>query len=197
VAADLTGFYGPDADLRAVTPAAAHDLRKHYLGRELASATVARRLKMCRMMFGHAVARGIISADPFAGLKGPPAGPNADRQHYVSRGDARRVLAVCNPDWQLIVAVSRSAGLRAPSEVFSLRWADVNMPADRMVVRSPKTERHAGGASRVVPIFPTYGRTCITPSTGLGPPGRCTPSAGWVTGAGRRRRASPGGKGAT
>lgn len=54
----------------------------------------------------------------------------------------------------MVVALSRYAGLRTPSEVFGLRSAEVDLPGGRLVVRSPETERHAGGASRVVPIFP-------------------------------------------
>ncbi len=151
---DLLGHFGDAADVRSVTPAAADAFRRHYPARGLAPTTVARRLKNCRLVFAAAVARGLVDANPFAGVKGPAATPNPDRQVYVSRPDIRRVLAACSPEWQVIVALARFAGLRAPSEVFSLRWADIDLPAGRMVVRSPKTERHAGGASREVPIFP-------------------------------------------
>ena len=64
------------------------------------------------------------------------------------------VVAACNPEWQLVVARSRFAGLRAPPEVFSLRRADVGPAAGRMPARPPKSEHHPNGASRVAPVFP-------------------------------------------
>ena len=56
--------------------------------------------------------------------------------------------------WRLIFALSRYGGLRCPSEHLGLPWGDVDLDAGRMLVRSPKTERHEGKAERVVPIFP-------------------------------------------
>lgn len=49
--------------------------------------------------------------------------------------------------------LARYAGLRIPSELFALRWADVDFDAGTMKVRSPKTEHHEGGAWRMVPLF--------------------------------------------
>jgi len=46
-----------------------------------------------------------------------------------------------------------NGGRRCPSEVLSLRWEDVYWDQGRMLVTSPKTERHEGGESRLVPIF--------------------------------------------
>jgi integrase len=44
--------------------------------------------------------------------------------------------------------------LQCPSEHLALKWADVDWEHNRMAVRSPKTEHHAGGKCRVIPIFP-------------------------------------------
>ena len=52
------------------------------------------------------------------------------------------------------MALSRFGGLRCPSEVLSVRWADVDWKRGRIVVTSPKTEHHEGKGSRVIPIFP-------------------------------------------
>ena len=38
--------------------------------------------------------------------------------------------------------------------MLSLRWQDVNWETSRTLVQSPKTEHHAGGESRVIPLFP-------------------------------------------
>ncbi|MEX1095362.1 MAG: site-specific integrase, partial [Planctomycetales bacterium] len=59
---------------------------------------------------------------------------------------------------RLLFALSRYGGLRCPSEHLGLRWGDIDWERNRMTVRSPKTEHHPGGASRVVPLFPELRR---------------------------------------
>jgi len=74
----------------------------------------------------------------------------------------------------LIVALSRYAGLRCPSEHLGLTWGDILWDKNRFVVRSPKTE-HVGKAQRVVPIFPElypYLRDAFEAAE----PGQCTSS---------------------
>jgi hypothetical protein len=56
--------------------------------------------------------------------------------------------------WRLVFALARYGGLRCVSEVLGLKWADINWAEGRFTVRSPKTEHHAGHASRQVPLFP-------------------------------------------
>ena len=64
------------------------------------------------------------------------------------------MIAVCpDPQWKLLLALSRYAGLRCPSEHLALRWTDVDFESGRMTVRSTKTEHHADKGIRVVPIF--------------------------------------------
>jgi len=92
--------------------------------------------------------------NPFADLSGTvPA--NRQRDYFVSRDEAALVLDACpDTEWRLLFALSRYGGLRCPSETLGLRWADIDWAQNRMTVRSPKTEHHDGGRSRVVPIFP-------------------------------------------
>jgi hypothetical protein len=47
-----------------------------------------------------------------------------------------------------------SAGEIAAGKSFSLRWADIDWQRSRIRVRSPKTEHHQGGDSRMIPLFP-------------------------------------------
>jgi integrase len=151
---DLIGFFGADADLRSITEAKGDEFRMHYLTRtpKLAAATSARRLKACRTFFKHAVRLKLIPANPFADLTLPNVLP-AERRHYISAEDARRLIAASNPTWRIIIALSRFAGLRCPSEVLSLKWEHVNFETGRMTVPSCKTEHLPGKAYRVVPIF--------------------------------------------
>ena len=75
--------------------------------------------------------------------------------YFITREDAEKVLDAC-PDaqWRLLFALSRYGGLRCPSEHLALKWEHVNFGEDRLKVESPKTEHHAGGGSRVIPMFP-------------------------------------------
>lgn len=114
--------------------------------------TVHRRLKFAKTMFADAVKRKVIPENPFADVKTPNKMPT-ERRVYIAPADAERVIATANPTWRIIVALSRYAGLRCPSEVLSLRWADVNFETNRMTVTSPKTEHIPGKEYRVVPIF--------------------------------------------
>ena len=78
-----------------------------------------------------------------------------DRERFVTREETDRLLAACpNIDWRVIVGLCRFGGLRCPSEVLTLEWADVDWEHGRFRVHSPKTEHHPGKASRVIPLFP-------------------------------------------
>ena len=76
-------------------------------------------------------------------------------EQYNTRCDLQCGQHAC-PDaqWRLIVALSRYGGLRCPSEHLSLTWGDVDWEQNRITIRSPKTEHHAGGETRVIPLFP-------------------------------------------
>jgi integrase len=94
----------------------------------------------------------LVSANPFAEVTSKNVS-NEERKHYVTAADTERIVAACNPQWRIIVALARFAGLRCPSEVLSVKWSDVNWDTERMTVPSCKTEHIPGKAYRVVPIF--------------------------------------------
>lgn len=151
VAADLATVYG-NADLRVIGPVEAEKLKAFYHRKGLAGATAHRRLKMARMFFARAVEAKLIPENPFRGVRARNVLP-AGRRHYISHDDTRRLLDAANPTWRTIIALARYAGLRCPSEVLSLTWENVDLPAGRMVVLSPKTEHLPGRENRIVPVF--------------------------------------------
>ncbi len=120
----------------------------------LSEATVSRRVGVAKHLFRLAVRWKLISQSPFADVK---AGGqvNPARMFFITRDMAGKVLDGC-PDaqWRLLFALSRYGGLRCPSEHLGLRWGDVDWERSRFLVHSPKTEHHAGGGTRWVPIFP-------------------------------------------
>jgi integrase len=152
VADDLTTVLGADADLRSVTVVRAEQFKQFYQDKELAGATTYRRLKMAKMLFNHALKLKLVGENPFADVKGKNTNP-AERRHYVPETDALRLIEAANPTWRTIVALSRFAGLRCPSEVLSLKWENIDFAGGRMTVSSPKTEHLEGREYRVVPIF--------------------------------------------
>lgn len=86
------------------------------------------------------VKRGIVATDHHAFVSPEVAQTIMDDQH--------------DTQWRLVFALARWGGLRTPSEPQELRWGDVDWERSRLTVRSPKTEHHAGRATRVIPIFP-------------------------------------------
>ena len=188
VADDLGTVFGTDADLRGIGPEEAESFKTFYVQKGLAGATIHRRLKMARMLFGCARKRKLVSENPFDDVNHKNANPD-ERSHYITREDTMKLIDRANPTWRTIVALARFAGLRCPSEVLSLKWEWVDFAADRMVVYSPKTEHLEGKKTRVVPIFALL-RPHLEDAFELAVPGevlrRSRPSGGFVPSGGPR-----------
>ena len=156
----LRVILGDDTPLQTITAAHADQWRKNIAEpasgttKRLATATVAKRVRVARAIFRRAVRWGLIPMSPFDDMRaGSQANP--DRAYFVDAASIRAVIAACPDDqWRAIVALSRFAGLRCPSEIVALRWGDVNWERGRLTVRSPKTAGHEGHAVRLVPIAP-------------------------------------------
>ncbi len=166
----LKAWLGKDRDVATITPADADEWKKAIStatkgeGRQkkkrttadgrLSHATVAKRVSVAKQVFGKAVLWKVLPHNPFAHLT---AGSqvNEARQKYVSVEAIERILdAAPGVEWRALIGLCRYAGLRCPSEVGLLTWDDVDRATGKLTVRSPKTEHHAGGAVRFVPITP-------------------------------------------
>jgi integrase len=163
----LREHFGSDAPLESITPADADEWRK-AIGepvafvdargnrkiKKLAAATIAKRVKVAKAVFKTGVKWRLISSNPFADLRaGSQANP--DRAFYVPLETVRKILEACpNAEWRAVLALSRLAGLRCPSELVGLRWSDVNWERGALTVRSPKNAAHEAHAVRTVPIDP-------------------------------------------
>lgn len=148
----LLDHFGDERELDTIHEGHAEDFKLYLIEQGLAPTTVHKRLQFARQFFRDAVKRQFIGSNPFAEVSAKATIPE-DRQHFVTRDDTEQLLEACNPTWKLIVALSRYGGLRCPSEVLSLRWQDVDWASERIRVRSPKTEHHAGKGSRTIPLF--------------------------------------------
>jgi len=120
---------------------------------KLGPVTIARRCSMARTFFRDALKRKLIDSNPFEDIgSGPKSNPA--RQRFIDQPTIEKVIAGCpDAEWRLLVAFSRYAGLRIPSEACLLRWRDVDWNEGRLTIHSPKTEHHAGKGSRAIPLF--------------------------------------------
>lgn len=152
----LVAFLGARKVLREITSGDADDFRLFLLGQGLTENSVRRYCGIAQQFFGVALRKKLIEENPFADVVAAVTG-NPDKFYFLSRADSDKILAAC-PDlqWKLIFVLTRFGGFRCPSELFQLKWSDIDWHPERMrmTVRSPKTEHHKGKASRQVPLFP-------------------------------------------
>jgi integrase len=157
---NLRKYFGDDRELRAVTASHA-ELFRVWLktkgsssGGPLAPTTVSRQCRRARTIFGFAARHSAIRVNPFSDMK-RWVETNPSRDMYVTTELVKKLLgATNNVELRLLLALVRYCGLRSPSEVTSLEWAAVHPNEGTLTVRSPKTARFEGQASREVPIFP-------------------------------------------
>ena len=151
---NLVDYFGANKPLAEITKGAAADWRLSLVAKELADATVRKHCGFAKHFFAQAVDHELIESNPFSKLVSSPVG-NESRQRFISRDDISKVLdAAPDAEWRLIIALSRYGGLRCPSEHLALTWDDVDWAENRLHITSPKTARHAGHESRVMPLFP-------------------------------------------
>lgn len=149
----LNSITGGDAELWRVWQATEGNQRDNDRT-EIADNTVRRRTGLARQFFAHAIKRKLITENPFDGLPATVHG-NSKRQRFISAETIYEALrfATC-AELRAVIALSRFAGIRVPSEVVTLSWNDVDLEAGRLTIHAPKTEHHENGGVRVCPIFP-------------------------------------------
>ena len=149
----LLQFFGADRDITTITQAEADDY-KRSIAKQFSVATVAGMIKRTKQIFRDATRRQIIEASPFDGMKAGNQS-NPENLEYVPAETIHELIKHCpTPEWKALFAMARFAGLRIKSEIVGLKWDAINWRTERMTIRSPKTEHHAGKESRIVPILP-------------------------------------------
>ena len=148
----LCKYFGDTRPADGITPADADDFRRHLRG-EYSEAYTAKLVMVAKAFFRDVARRKLIDASPFTDVVNGSQ-RNAERQRFIDAATIHKAIEhATDAEWRLLIALARFGGLRVPSEPLALRWADVNWSENTMAVRSVKTERHAGGAVRIVPIF--------------------------------------------
>ena len=164
----LREFLGADTLVRSVTPEKAAEWRKWIATQTqgvkkkrttadntLSHATVAKRINVARVVFNRAVEWNIITVSPFASLT-PGTQVNEENEFQIPREWTQPILYACpGSKWRLVFGLARLAGLRIPSEIAGMTWADVNWATGSLTVNGEKTAHHgAGHGIRPVPICP-------------------------------------------
>jgi integrase len=157
----LVKLFGANRLLDSITPGDADDWRL-WMGRNkvkgglgLGQNTIRRHCGRAKQFFRAAVRRKLITENPFDDMKDCQVRANRERDYFVTREEATKVLEACpDAEWQLIFALARYGGLRTPSELLTLQWDDIDWERGRFTVRASKTEHHDAGGVRIVPIFP-------------------------------------------
>ncbi|MDC0307709.1 site-specific integrase [Planctomycetaceae bacterium] len=150
----LVSFLGDSKRLRDITEGDADQWRLSLMRGGLSDNTARRMCGRAKQFFRSAMRSRLIDQNPFIDLE-TAVQANAERFSFVSPETIEAVIeaAPC-AEWRLLIALARYGGLRTPSEPVKLRWSDIDWEKQRIRVPSPKTEHHAGKASRVIPIFP-------------------------------------------
>lgn len=150
----LVRYLGETRRMDQVSVADADGYRAHMIAKGLAKATIAKRCRYARHFFDVAQRRGVVASNPFDHIK-DVVKSNPKRRVFVPGDVVAKVIEVAqDPQWKLLIALARWGGLRIPSEALRLTWADVDFLNNRFIVRATKTEAHADGGVRVVPMFP-------------------------------------------
>jgi integrase len=123
--AHLVAHFGADKPLRDIRAGDADEWRLALTAKGLSEATIRRRCRVARQFFRAAHRKGFLPSNPSADLKANLANPA--REFCITREVAQKVLDACpDAEWRLIFALARYGGLRCPSEVLGLTWADIH-----------------------------------------------------------------------
>jgi integrase len=150
----LEAHFGKDRPIASIGIEQAEGWCKTLADVGFAVATRSKHTHVAKGLFRRAVLWGLLSRSPFESIRPGPQ-TNTKRQAYIPLDDLEKIIAAApSHDWKCIFALARLAALRTPSEIVGLTWGHIDFDARTMIVHSPKTEHHADGATRIVPIGP-------------------------------------------
>lgn len=111
--------------------------------------TSTHRVKLLRTALRWGVTTGRLTVNPLEGLRLPTA--RARRIDPPNTAEARRMAKAAAPHVRRVIVLGMAAGPRiGPSELFRLRWEDVDMDAG--IIRMPNAHKGAREESRIVPV---------------------------------------------
>jgi integrase len=147
-----------DTPIDRIAPGDADKVYQEFKS-QLAQSTANKHVAIVRSIFNFACEREYIAKNPFRHIRGLQVIGDSKRRQYIPTKQVRQLLGkIPDPELQLVIVLARWCGLRIPSEIRELRWRDVLWDKNRIIVRSPKTEHHAGKGIRMPKLFPIVRR---------------------------------------
>jgi integrase len=145
--AKLSEHFGRDRDILSITLGDASGFESWGRGKGASEAHQRTLNRYAKQLFNYAIEHELIQQNPFRKLKSTALA--CSKRHFVTNDDTKKILAACpSLNWKVLVGLARYAGLRVPSEAFSLTWGDVNLDKRSLAIGAHKT------AARVCPIIP-------------------------------------------
>lgn len=121
--------------------------RQRLSGVSLATAVLRAKLLLTIMRWG--VGTGRLTVNPLDGVRFPK--PQSRRVMPPSLIEARKMRDVAAPHVARVITLGMMAGPRiGPSELFRLRWDDVDLDAG--IIRMPNAKKGAHAESRLIPV---------------------------------------------
>lgn len=134
--------------LNSVTPAMAEDYVQKSLD-EVSGSTVDRRLADLTAVWNRALREGLISKNPFTGIRVPKWSIQPHEREPFSREDLKIILTTFPGEWPDMVATCLLLGGLRLSETAALKWAQVDEQQQLLRLQTSKTKRRM-----VKPIIP-------------------------------------------
>jgi integrase len=117
--------------------------------RGVGQSTACRRLGIVRAAYNWAARWGVMATNPLAGLRLKTPRPQTPAPPSLQ--EARLLYEAAAPHVQRVIVLGMTAGPRiGPSELFRLRWSDVDTRAG--MIRMPNAHKGARDESREVPV---------------------------------------------
>ena len=132
-----------------VGPIQAQEFLADQRKKGLSEATACQRAKILRTVLSWAVRMGKLPISPLAMLRLPA--PKSRRIEPPTLDEVKRMYQHARPHVQRVLILGMACGPRiGPSELFSLRWDDVDLEAG--ILHMPNADKGVKEASRLVPI---------------------------------------------
>lgn len=117
--------------------------------RNLAMTTIATRVRIFRAVIHWGLATGRINSCGIDNYRLPKI--KARRFAPPDENELRKMLKVCSPHIEKAIRIGWQLGCRiGPSELFSLRWDDIDLNAG--IIRMPNAKKGAESDCRVLPV---------------------------------------------
>lgn len=110
-------------------------------------------MAIAKQFFARTAKKKLIPENPFSDIKGLSVRGNDERRFMVTDAMIDQLMVVLpSAEWRLAVVMARYGGVRVPSELFPLSWADIDWDKKRIKITSPKTA-NKGKPYRFIPLW--------------------------------------------